>query len=95
MIQRRLQLVPPTADHSARESVPFREPEVQYLDLDGDGVPDAVRITETRVLGATRDGRGQVVQTVSELVSGIGDDGLARSTQPSSCVEILRRVDAV
>jgi hypothetical protein len=95
MTQRRLELVPPTAEPPARVSVAFREPEVRYLDLDGDGVPDAVRITETRVLGATRDGRGQVVQVVSELVSGIGDDGLARSTQPSSRVEVQRRVDAV
>jgi hypothetical protein len=94
MTERRLELVRPPVEHRTPTSVAFPEPEVRYLDLDGDGVPDAVRITETRVLQPTRDGRGHVVQIVTELISGIDDEGLARSKHPSSRVEVCRRLDA-
>jgi hypothetical protein len=55
---------------------------VRYLDLDGDGLPDAVEITETRVL-LTADLRPEAVQTIVELDTGIGDDGVPRHVDTS------------
>ena len=47
--------------------------ETEYLDLDDDGLPDAVRTTETR----SYDGGGaDVVKETSELDAGIGPDGV-------------------
>jgi len=49
-----------------------RDEQPEYLDLDGDGVPDAVRTTshtEYEVDGA------DVMETVEELDQAIGDDG--------------------
>jgi hypothetical protein len=94
MTERTLELVPPAGERFTRMSTAGCEPEVLYLDLDGDGVPDAVRVTTSEVLHATRDGRGNVVHVTSELVEGIGDDGRARSTMPSSRVEIQPFIDA-
>ena len=89
-----LRLVQSAAEHRPMPMAD-REPEVMYLDLDGDGVLDAVRITERRVLHDTRDGLGQVVQVVSELVSEIDDDGLGNSTHPPVRVETQARVGAL
>lgn len=52
---------------------------VEYLDLDDDGVPDAVRIRRA-VAGEIADGveRSSVVE---ELSSAIGIDGIPRATQ--------------
>ncbi len=51
---------------------------VRYLDLDNDGVPDAVLITETWPgdTGVLRDGEGSTV--VETLETGIGIDGRPR-----------------
>ena len=51
---------------------------VRYLDLDNDGVPDAVLITETWPDGgdALQDGEGPTV--VETLETGIGIDGRPR-----------------
>jgi len=49
-----------------------RDGEPEYLDLDGDGVPDAVR---TRRQAAYEVGGAEVVETVEELDRDIGDDG--------------------
>jgi hypothetical protein len=47
---------------------------VRYLDLDGDGVPDAVLITETWPDGVDAPHTGQASTTVT-LETGIGIDG--------------------
>jgi hypothetical protein len=49
---------------------------LEYLDLDGDGVPDAVRTIDTRAAWSNRAGDFEVVQTVEELAWGIDDDGV-------------------
>jgi hypothetical protein len=60
------------------------DPGVQYLDLDGDGVPDAVLTVESLSAAA---GRGSLdsVTIIETLQCGIGIDG-----QPSG-VEIVAR----
>lgn len=50
----------------------------RYLDLDGDGVPDAVETIELVTLDRTGDGRTDVVAVVEELASGIGIEGVPR-----------------
>jgi hypothetical protein len=47
--------------------------ETEYLDLDGDGLPDAVRTVITLELG------GDAVERVETLEWGIGDDGTPRA----------------
>jgi len=64
-------------------------PEVGYLDLDGDGIPDAVEIRETRVLQCAPDGREEVVQVSVELAAGIGDDGIPAKIETTETQEIL------
>ena len=49
---------------------------LEYLDLDGDGVPDAVRTIDTRAAWSNRVGDFEVLQTVEELAWGIDDDGV-------------------
>lgn len=49
---------------------------VRYLDLDDDGVPDAVLITETWPEGA--DGGHKAGTVVETLETGIGIDGCPR-----------------
>ena len=39
----------------------------EYLDLDGDGVPDAVRTVDTRAAWSNQAGDFEVLQTVEEL----------------------------
>jgi len=50
--------------------------DVEYLDLDGDGVPDAVRTTCTRTFDMSHDGSAELIETVEELAWGIEVDGL-------------------
>lgn len=52
--------------------------ETRYLDLDGDGVPDAVE-TVTVVFDETRSGSVDAVEIVDELDADIDDDGVAHS----------------
>jgi hypothetical protein len=59
---------------------------VRYLDLDGDGVPDAVEITETRVL-LTADLRAEAVQIIVELDTGIGDDGVPTHVETTETLD--------
>jgi hypothetical protein len=47
--------------------------EVTYLDLDGDGVLDAVRTVDVSVLHLASE---DVVRVLEELDAGIGDDGV-------------------
>jgi hypothetical protein len=52
--------------------------ETRYLDLDGDGVPDAVETVERVVVGDRRAGRSRVVHELRTLSAGIGVDGVAQ-----------------
>ena len=60
--------------------------ETRYLDLDGDGVPDAVEVIETVANRGERSGGTADVQVVRTVAVGIGDDGtparLLRSVNP-------------
>jgi hypothetical protein len=49
--------------------------EVEYLDLDGDGVLDAVRTTCTRSFDMSHDGGADLIETVERLTWGIDVDG--------------------
>ena len=49
--------------------------ETEYLDLDGDGLPDAVRTTRVTGFDVTGDGIIDVVETVEEVASEIGVAG--------------------
>ena len=50
--------------------------ETKYLDLDDDGVPDAVETVEWVAVDVDLDGTPDVVTAVSELDAEIGDDGV-------------------
>jgi hypothetical protein len=47
-----------------------------YLDLDGDGVIDAVQTIEAVAVDVTGDGQADVVEVVEEIAAGIGVDGV-------------------
>jgi hypothetical protein len=51
----------------------------EYLDLDGDGVPDAVRTRQTMVYDTSRDGCIDLVETLEELATGIDITGVPRA----------------
>ncbi len=55
--------------------------QLEYLDLDGDGVPDAVRTIDTRAAWSNRAGDFEVLQTVGRARPGAStDDGV-----PATC----------
>jgi hypothetical protein len=47
-----------------------------YLDLDGDGVPDAVQMVERVSIDASGDGHADVIELRQEIARGIGVDGI-------------------
>jgi hypothetical protein len=49
--------------------------ELTYLDLDHDGVPDAVHTTSVLRYAAAGDGRTDFVETIEELATDIDDAG--------------------
>ncbi len=51
--------------------------EVRYLDLDHDGLPDAVEHTRTIAFDTTGDGTGDVIETIRETDAAIGIEGVA------------------
>ena len=54
------------------------ELETAYLDLDGDGVPDAIEIVEAVTADLTGDGIPNVVAVRKEFATGIDIDGIPR-----------------
>ena len=50
--------------------------ETKFLDLDDDGLLDAVETTEWVAVDVDLDGTPDVVSAVAELDSAIGDDGV-------------------
>ena len=77
-------------EHVARVDQPLLpvviDRETRYLDLDGDGVPDAVEVIETVANRGESSGGTADVQVVRTVAVGIGDDGtparLLRSVNP-------------
>jgi hypothetical protein len=49
--------------------------DTNYLDLDGDGLLDAVEIVETFATVDAPSGKSRVLQVVRTVAAGIGDDG--------------------
>ncbi len=70
----------PRAPHATPTPVVL-ETRTRYLDLDGDGVLDAVETVETVV---PADDPAQTPQTITTLWAGIGDDGAPRQVLTSS-----------
>ena len=55
------------------------EVETTYLDLDGDGVPDAVHMVEAVAIDLTGDGHIDRVEVIEELARDIDVDGVPGS----------------
>jgi hypothetical protein len=67
--------------------------EVRYLDVDGDGLPDAVGTTETSVLLTIGD--ATVLRVVDKIEAGIDDEGVPSSVQVTETLRIGREwIDA-
>lgn len=64
----------PEHDGSTHEDGPT-EADVRYLDLDGDGLPDAIEQTQTVPLHVGSDGVADVVRVIDELDTDIDDEG--------------------
>ena len=60
--------------------------ETKYLDLDDDGVPDAVQTTAT--VEYRTDSGAEVVEEIREVDSGIGPDGLPTTVTVTDAVAI-------
>lgn len=62
------------------------ESDTRYLDLDGDGLLDAVEVTERIVSADAGDDERRTLQTIRTLAAGIEEDGeprlITRSTAP-------------
>jgi hypothetical protein len=75
---------------------PVAEPgipvETEYLDLDDDGVPDAVQITETVQY---ERGGADLVEKIRELDTGIGADGVPTTVTVTDTVTIDTDHDGV
>ena len=61
--------------------------ETVFLDLDGDGVVDAVQTTRTVGFDVSGDGLVDVVEVTEELASGIGVDGTPSAIALTDTVE--------
>jgi len=62
--------------------------EPAYLDLDGDGVPDAVRTIRVDAFDVTGDGVADVVEIIQEVDAGIDDDGEPHVVTTTDTLEI-------
>jgi hypothetical protein len=60
---------------------PGRRHETRYLDLDGDGVPDAVETTDRAVIHVDGRGVADIVQETDEVDAEIDDDGVPHTVQ--------------
>jgi hypothetical protein len=66
--------------------------ETEYLDLDDDGVPDAVQITETVQY---ESGGAGLVEEIRELDTGVGPDGVPTTVTVTDTVTIDTDHDGV
>jgi hypothetical protein len=61
--------------------------EIRYLDLDGDGVPDAVETTDVEITESEGAGhRATRVEVVTEVDADIDDDGVPGTVEVSDTV---------
>jgi hypothetical protein len=72
--------IPDERAGAARSTPRDSEPEAvvadpAYLDLDGDGVPDAVRTIHVEAFDVDGDGVADVVEIIQEVDAEIDDDG--------------------
>ncbi len=87
-------MTPPRDENPGTESSSAGpEAETEYLDLDGDGVPDAVRTTET--VEYETDSGAEVVEEVREVDAGIGADGVPTTVTVTDTVAIDADHDGV
>lgn len=71
-----------------------QEHEIRYLDLDGDGVPDAVETTEVEVTEIEGAGhRVTKVEVVTEVDADIDDDGVPGTVGVSDTVIVENERD--
>jgi hypothetical protein len=61
--------------------------ETSYLDLSGDGIPDAVETTQTAAFDVTGDGIPDVVRVTTEIATEIGVDGVPRRVEIVEMIE--------
>lgn len=81
----RLDLVPAGTRRPEYATSPVGfESETRYPDLDGDGLLDAIEVTERIVSGDPSNGERRTLQTTRTLVAGIEEDGEARLVSRSS-----------
>jgi hypothetical protein len=86
---------PGSNETASSEELPVIKPEpdavapteTEYLDLDRDGVVDAVRTTRVTGYDLTGDGKLDVVETVEELAEGIDVAGTPEHVVVSDTVE--------
>jgi hypothetical protein len=65
--------------HGAREPAPVHtDTESRYLDLDGDGLLDAVEVTETIAAVDPATGERRTILIVRTVAAGIEEDGAPR-----------------
>jgi hypothetical protein len=76
------------ADESALAS------DVVYLDLDGDGVPDAVMKREVLHRELEPDGQVHVIETRTTIDAGIDIDGVPSSTEITHVYDLAGGTDA-
>jgi len=61
--------------------------ETEFLDLDCDGVPDAVKTTSTIAVDISHDRRVDVVETTEEIASEIDINGVPHAIRVADTVE--------
>jgi hypothetical protein len=77
-LTRRMKRVGQGYRHSMDNEMSNGAQATRYLDLDGDGVPDAVEMIEVVSVDRTGDGSTDEVAVVEELATGIGIEGVPR-----------------
>jgi hypothetical protein len=82
----RLDLVPPrTRRPDTETSTPVEiEAQTRYLDFDGDGLLDAIEVTERIMSVDPNSGERRTLQTIRTLAAGIEEDGAPRLVTRSS-----------
>ena len=60
--------------------------ETEFLDLDGDGVPDAVTTTRTIAVDISHDGHVDVIETTEEIASDIDINGVPHAIRVADTV---------
>jgi hypothetical protein len=62
--------------------------EPKYLDLDGDGVPDAVQTVRVNTFDITGDGIAEAIEVIQEVDAEIDDDGAAHRVTVTDTLEL-------